>query len=118
MLLAFFGIVPLTCKIFAGISFIITMFYYYNIISVLEQVTDIKPFQVWVGVLSHIATMVATYFMGNHVIFSILLVGSGIARAVTGIYAIDAQIKSLCKGLDENILRLALEEQAAQAAQE
>lgn len=43
MLLAFFGVVPLICKVFAGICFILVTFFYYQIMSMLAKVTDKVP---------------------------------------------------------------------------
>lgn len=116
MLLAFFGIAPLPFRILACISFLLATFFYYKVISVLEQVTDIKPLQVWVGILSYVAIMAAAYFVGSHAILSSLIIGAGVARLVAGIYAIDAQMGALCKELDEKCLQLAMQEQAAKAS--
>ena len=111
MLLAYFGIVPLICKVFAGICFILVTFFYYQIMSTLAKITDITAVQVWLGSLSHIAIMAATYFVGNRVIFALLPIFSCVTRTAMGIFAIDAQMYALCKELDQNLLQLAREEQ-------
>lgn len=111
MLLAYFGIAPLICRVSAGICFILVTFFYYQIMSALAKVTDITAVQVWLGSLSHIAIMAATYFVGNRAIFALLPIFSCVTRTAMGIFAIDAQMYALCKELDENLLQLAHEEQ-------
>lgn len=111
MLLAFFGVVPLICKVFAGICFILVTFFYYQIMSMLAKVTDITAAQVWLGSLSHLAIMAATYLIGNRALFHPLLIFSFVTRTAMGIFAIDAQMYALCKELDANFLHLALKEQ-------
>lgn len=115
IILVFFGLIPMICKVLAGICFIITIFCYYKIISTLAQVSDITTAQVWVGTLSHTATIAAIYLFDYRIIFSFLFVGSIISRSIMGIVSLDRQMKSLCAEFDENILRLAIEEQSKNA---
>lgn len=115
MILAFFGIAPLLCKVLAGICFIITMFCYYEMISTLAEVSDITAAQVWVGVSAHTATLIALYFFDTRIVFFSLFLVSIILRNIMGISTLDRQMKSLCAEFDENILRLAREEQSKNA---
>ncbi|MGL5259572.1 MAG: hypothetical protein ACRC7V_05630 [Lachnospiraceae bacterium] len=91
----------LILTISAVLFFIITMIYYYKIISVLSEVTNISKVQIWIAMISHIATLVALCLWNYMMIaLPIFFVASVILRKVFGIREIDEQMELLCKELD------------------
>ena len=97
--------------IVAAVLFVLSMVYYYKIMSVLAKVSDITSVSMWISIAAHIATLTSLFFFENHKeIFFILFFVSVLVRKLMGTIDIDRQMKNLCYELDMEIIKLAFEE--------
>lgn len=102
-------------KISAFISFAVSLWYYYKIISTISKVTDITGAHVHIAMLCHGATLLSLFIIGRSPAFYVLFIGSIAVRSLMGITEIDRQMKSLCKEIDTAFLIEGIKERENEA---
>lgn len=97
-------------RILAGICFVISMFYYTIIFTVLHEITDITNREKWSAIITHTVTLISLYIWGESTIFYLLFGGSILISKLTSISSIDRQMKALCCDFDRKVYEMAIEE--------
>lgn len=93
------------------LSFTVTMFCYYKIISTMKKVTDITQKQVFFALLSHALTFVALILWQTvPLAVPMTFIGSIIIRRCAGINEIDGQMEGLCQQLDSELYKIKMDQ--------
>ncbi len=91
---------------FAGvISFIVSFFYYYKIVTEMKKITNLTNKQLTTAIIAQIIMIVGLCLYSFNDIFRIVFFGSVFARQFAGISAYGPNLKYLCNKLDEHTKR-------------